>query len=201
MIKTDVLVIGGGMAGCFAAIKARDKGVSVTLVDKGYTGKSGQTPFAGSYAVFNPEWGDELEGWMHQVNTIGEYVNHHEWTEIGFLESYARYQDLVAWGVEFEREESGQLHRSPPRLGPCRGLHMEWRTHAEILRKQCLIAGVKILDRIMIVELLKREGRIAGAVGLAMESGDFCVLQAKATVMAAGAGGFKPPGWPIHGQT
>lgn len=201
VIKTDVLVIGGGMAGCFAAIKARDKGVSVTLVDKGYTSKSGQTPFAGSYAVFNPDWGDELEGWMHQVNTVGEYVNHREWTEIGFLESYARYQDLVAWGVEFEREESGQLHRSPPRLGPCRGLHMEWRTHAEVLRKQCLIAGVKILDRIMIVELLKVDDRIAGAVGLAMESGDFCILQAKATVMAAGAGGFKPPGWPIHGQT
>jgi succinate dehydrogenase/fumarate reductase flavoprotein subunit len=54
-IKTDVLVVGGGLAGCFAAIKAKEQGVDVTLVDKGYVGKSGQTPFANGYAVFNPE--------------------------------------------------------------------------------------------------------------------------------------------------
>ena len=54
-IETDVLVIGGGMAGCFAAIKAKDKGLDVTLVDKGYVSKSGQTPFAGSYAVYHPD--------------------------------------------------------------------------------------------------------------------------------------------------
>jgi succinate dehydrogenase/fumarate reductase flavoprotein subunit len=34
VIETGILVIGGGMAGCFAAIKAREKGVDVTLVDK-----------------------------------------------------------------------------------------------------------------------------------------------------------------------
>ena len=52
VIDTDVLVIGGGMAGCFAAIKAREQGVGVLLVDKGYTGKSGQTPFASHFSVF-----------------------------------------------------------------------------------------------------------------------------------------------------
>jgi len=33
VVETDVLVIGGGMAGCFAAIKAKEQGVDVTLVD------------------------------------------------------------------------------------------------------------------------------------------------------------------------
>ena len=206
-IKTDVLVIGGGMASCFAAIKAREKGVTVTLVDKGYTGKSGQTPFAGTFAVFNPEWGHHLNEWMAQINTVGEYVNHREWTEIGFLDSYDRYLDLRSWGVAFEAEPPpgagppGGAGPPRPRLGPCQAQHLGWREHAEILRKQVLKSGAKIMDRIMIVELLKADGRIAGAVGIAMESGEFCVVQAKATVMAAGAGGFKPPGWPIHGLT
>ena len=35
VVETDVLVVGGGMAGCFAAIKAKEQGVDVTLVDKG----------------------------------------------------------------------------------------------------------------------------------------------------------------------
>ena len=44
VVETDILVIGGGIAGCFAAIKAKEKGVTVVLVNKGYVGKSGQTP-------------------------------------------------------------------------------------------------------------------------------------------------------------
>ena len=44
VVETDVLVIGGGMAGVFAAVKAREEGAVVTLVDKGYVGKSGARP-------------------------------------------------------------------------------------------------------------------------------------------------------------
>ena len=43
-VTTDVLVIGGGMAGCFAAIKAREAGREVVLVDKGYVSKSARRP-------------------------------------------------------------------------------------------------------------------------------------------------------------
>jgi glycerol-3-phosphate dehydrogenase len=41
LVETDVLVIGGGIAGCFAAIKAKEQGLDVTIVDKAYAGKSG----------------------------------------------------------------------------------------------------------------------------------------------------------------
>lgn len=44
--EVDVLVIGGGMAGLFAAVKAYDAGAKVMLVSKGRVGTSGQTPFA-----------------------------------------------------------------------------------------------------------------------------------------------------------
>ena len=43
VVKTDVLVVGAGQAGFFAAIKAAEQGAKVTLVDKGYAGKSGQS--------------------------------------------------------------------------------------------------------------------------------------------------------------
>ena len=200
-IETDVLVIGGGMAGCFAAIKAREKSASVTLVDKGYVGKSGQTPFAGTFAVFNPDWGHDLDAWMHQVNSVGEYVNNREWTEIGFLDSYARYQDLVSWGVEFGAPPRGDGPGPPPPLGPCEAKAMPWRQHAEILRKQVKLAGATVVDRVMIVDLLSCGGVICGAVGLGADCGDLYVIKAKATIMCAGAGGFKAPGWPIHELT
>ncbi len=45
-VETDILVIGGGMAGCMATIKTGEKGLSVTLVEKGAVSRSGCTPWA-----------------------------------------------------------------------------------------------------------------------------------------------------------
>ena len=67
IFETDVLVIGGGMAGCFAAIKAKEQGVDVILIDKGYVSRSGQTPYAEGYLVFNPDWGHDFEGRMKLI--------------------------------------------------------------------------------------------------------------------------------------
>jgi len=204
VVETDVLVIGGGMAGCFAAIKAKEQGVDVTLVDKGYVSRSGQTPFAGSYAVFHPGWGHKLDAWMDQVNTLGEYVNNREWAEIVFKDSYARYQDLVSWGVEFLKEDAEPhrpVHRSPHPYGAAsESVHWE-PNFPQVLRKQATKSGVKIMDRIMVTDLLKQDGRIVGAVGIPMESYDLHIVKAKAVVISAGSGGFKSLGFPISELT
>jgi len=201
IVETDVLVIGGGMAGFFAAIKAKEQGVDVTLVDKAYAGKSGQTPWAGAYAVFHPEWGHDLDAWVNQVNTIGEYVNNREWTEIVYKDSYARYQDLVSWGVNFEKDEDGEPLRNRMPQGATEAIRLEQRISAQALRRQAVKSGVKILDRIMVTELLKQDGRIVGAIGIPLDSYDLYIFKAKATVISAGACGFKPAGWPIGSLT
>lgn len=60
-VETDVLVIGGGIAGTFAAIKANEKGVDVTLVDKGTVGRSGKAPWLAAFSVFDPSAGASRE--------------------------------------------------------------------------------------------------------------------------------------------
>jgi len=212
IVETDVLVIGGGMAGCFAAIKAKERGVDVTLVDKGYVSKSGETPFAGDTAVFHPEWGHKLDAWMDQVNAIGEYINNREWNEIVFKDSYARYQDLDSWGVKFVKE-GGEPRRFPhpltrldlpdskkypPLVSEC----IHWDSDfTQFLRKQAIKSGVKILDRITVAELLQQDGKIVGAIGIPMDSDDLYIFKAKATVISAGGGGFRPRGYPTHELT
>ena len=84
-ITTDVLVIGGGIAGCFAAIKAREQGLNVTLTDKGYAGKAGAGYASGmGYMVYNPDLGLDLDACVDAINVKGEYLNNREWTEIVF---------------------------------------------------------------------------------------------------------------------
>ena len=111
MIECDVLVIGGGMAGCFAAVKAREQGLNVLLVDKGYVSRSGETPYAGDTAVFDPDWGHDMDQWLTQVNVVGEYVNNRHWNELVFRDSRERFADLRSWGVRFLRE--GRRVRAP----------------------------------------------------------------------------------------
>jgi succinate dehydrogenase/fumarate reductase flavoprotein subunit len=198
-LEADVLVVGGGIAGCFAAIKAREQGAEVILVDKGYVGKSGQTPYARGLMAFNPDWGHKLDVWMDYINKTSEYVNNRYWTEITITESYARYQDLVSWGVQFKKGEDGQPKRRPAPPGVTDLLEIDDETkgdHALILRKQALKSGVKILDRITVTELLKQDGRIVGAIGIPLANYDLYTFIAKTTILCVGSCGFKPDKYP-----
>jgi succinate dehydrogenase/fumarate reductase flavoprotein subunit len=205
VFEADVLVVGGGLAGCTAAIKAREAGVSVILVDKGYVGKSGQTPFAGSYCVYNPEWRDDLDAWMQQINSIGEYVNNRTWTELCLRESYERYSELLSWGVGFGPDGTARPREEPPRggmpIGPCRAVMMDVREPSMILRREVLKRGATIVDRTMVAELLTEGGCVAAALGIPVDSDGVLAFRPGAIVLAAGAGGFRPTRWPINNLT
>jgi succinate dehydrogenase/fumarate reductase flavoprotein subunit len=194
VIETDVLVIGGGIAGCFAAIKARDQGLNVTLIDKAYAGKSGASVAAGmGYMVFNPEWGLDLDACMNAINQKGEYINNREWTEIVFKDSWATYQDLVSWGVDFpvESEDGAPFVKDYPPFGIVRIVR---RKTAPFARKQAVKSGVKIMDRIVVTDLLKQDGRVVGAIGFPMDRDDLYIFKSKATVVSTGYSSFKPAG-------
>jgi succinate dehydrogenase/fumarate reductase flavoprotein subunit len=201
VVETDVLVIGGGIAGCFAAIKAREQGLDVTIVDKAYVGKSGSTVAAGmGYRVFNPELGDDYDACMKEITEKGEYINNREWTDILLKDSWATYLDLVAWGVEFpvENEKEGTFNKQYPPFSTARIVR---RGVPGPLRKQAIKEGVKILDRITVTDLLKHDGRVVGAIGFPVGGYDLYIFKAKATVLSAGGWTLKPPGAEVHSLT
>ena len=102
LIKTDVLVVGAGNAGFFAAIKAADQGAKVVLVDKGYAGKSGQSQNMETMIVFDPAK-HNLQEWVQADRGVNEYVNDPKWVEITYQESMDRWNDLASWGYESYR--------------------------------------------------------------------------------------------------
>jgi succinate dehydrogenase/fumarate reductase flavoprotein subunit len=212
VLDADVLVVGGGLAGAFAAVKAREQGLQVLLVDKGYVSRSGETPYAGDTAVFDPAWGHDLEQWLTQVSVVGEYVNNRHWNELVFRDSRERLADLRAWGVRF-LENDGEVVRLPhplklaglpdaAKFPPLVSEVVHWHPgFPDAIRKHMVRSGVKIIDRLMVTELLQQEGRVCGAAGFTIEGNQPCIIQAKATVVATGGGGFRPIGYPTHELT
>ncbi len=198
-LTTDVLVIGGGMAGLFAAIKARQRGCTVILVEKGYAGKSGATHFAGGdFLRFDPASGHKLESWITQISRRSEYLNNRAWTELVLRESGARFRDLLSFGVEPYKED-GDIWVG--RLGVMEYVNLTYREYAPRLREAAVKAGVRLLDRTVMCDLIKYHGRIAGAIGFNSTSGDLYTFTAASVVIAAGGASLKEGNRPIHYAT
>jgi succinate dehydrogenase/fumarate reductase flavoprotein subunit len=206
VFETDVLVIGGGLAGIFAAVKAREQGVDVTLVSKGKIGRSGMTPWANTTFVVTPDWENKIGKVIDQAHVGGEYINNRDWTKRVADESYARFQDLISWGLPFLKDEKGDFKRltlgSEAFPGIWMGSDDQHGAWVRPLRDKSQKVGVHILEKIMIVDLIKQDGRVVGAIGISGNTFDLVVIKAKATVICMGAGGFKPVGgWPMGDLT
>lgn len=97
--ESDVLVIGGGMAGLFAAVKAHDAGSSVMLVSKGRLGASGQTPFAKGIFAFDPSTAQmSLDEYVATVSRSAIGTNNPVYTRQTAEHSLARVKELKEWG-------------------------------------------------------------------------------------------------------
>lgn len=192
VVDCDVLVIGGGGAGCWAAIRAKELADRVVLVDKAKVSRGSMTTFSAG-VMLCPLEGDDLDAWLEEIVERGEYLADQEWTAMFLREHIKRLKDLELWGLPVERDPAGNIVRVP-----CRGhkvtrpLMYHSKKYIETLREQVLKRGVSIMERIMITDLVTSDGshptkgRVVGAVGMHTRTGEFYVFRAKAIIIAAG---------------
>ncbi len=195
-IQGDVLVIGGGLAGCWAACQALASGSKVILVDRGKVSRSGKSSFSGA-SILCPVPSDDLDVWHQEMASRGDWVSDQDWITIILQEIPSRIKDMEAMGIEFERDKKGQLIRSVglahkiTRVTNLNSFHM-----IETLKKRLLEKGAKLVEKTMITGLLTSDGafptgdRVCGAVGFNINNGTPVVINAGATVVATGATGL-----------
>lgn len=197
---TDLLVIGAEAAGAYAAVKAsEDEKVDVIVITKGSDiARAGATVTA-SHSTFAIECQglydyldaptdtrDSPEAFFEDVVKEGKYVNDQTLVECLVREGALRAKEMEDWGFKwdkthfyaspghtYQREIFGLSTTGPQMLRVMKGI-LQSRPNSHIM------------GNVLALDLLTRDGEIAGAVALDLLTGEFIVFRAQCVVIATG---------------
>jgi len=193
VVETDVLVVGGGIAGCPAAAKAAEHGLNVTLAEKSKLDRSGSAAqgidhYAGAFprGMTPQELVDEWQklGWNYvyygaipylDMTLLYRLVANGEWT----------VEELEKLGVTM-RWDDGEL-RPIQSVRRIPFLRVHWMNVKPEMAAGVRKRGVNVLERTMVVDLLTNNGTVVGATAINNRTGEFIVIKAKAVVIATAA--------------
>ncbi len=196
-IKTDILILGSGGAGLFAALHAHQHNpeLSITVAVKGLLGKSGCTRMVqGGYNVALAS-GDSVE--RHFMDTIegGKWLPDQDlaWTLVET--AVERIHELEnELGCFFDRNPDGTIHQKAF-AGQTfdRTVHKGDLTGIEIINRlaeQVWARGIKRLEEHRAVEFIKSKSgdAISGVVMIDIRTGEFVFVQAQAVLLGTGGG-------------
>lgn len=186
VVKTDVLVIGGGIAGCFAAIKADKMGKSVAILDKATLRRGGSVgPGMDHVSIgVHPESISYEEARTYAASSKKDLVDPNVTLAVD-VHAYDRVKDMEEFGIPV-REDDGSYYiwRIPERHYCCvsyRGVDTKVKLGQAVEKTKA-----KIFERTMGVELLKKDGRVVGAIGMNTRTGELMAFLAKATILSTG---------------
>ncbi|QXJ22206.1 FAD-binding protein [Actinomadura graeca] len=195
-LETDVLVLGGGPAGAWAALAAAGAGARVVLADKGYCGTSGPTASGGNNLWYVPPDAAARQRAVGERFAQSLGLADHGWMARVLDETYRRVGDLAAFGYPFPVEDGVELR------GSLQGPEYMRRMRRRVLRavpggaggrrSAGGRAGVVILDHHPALRLLvDGSGAAAGASGIARQKGgEPWTVRAGAVVLATGGCAF-----------
>jgi len=181
-LSVDVLIIGGGPSGVWAALSAIEDGATVAIAEKGYLGTSG--PFGvgantGIYYIM-PDDQEQRDAIVHARQPIAFGLSDPAWGYKVFDQSYANLDLMARWGYEWPRNSQGKEYRGSLR-GP---------TILHFLREILVAKGATILDHSPALELLVSDGVAAGARGVNKQKGTTWQVRAGSVIVATGGTAF-----------
>jgi succinate dehydrogenase/fumarate reductase flavoprotein subunit len=179
-LEADVLVIGGGPAGTWAAWTAASRGARVVLADKGYCGTSGATAPSGVGVWYVPPDPEAREEARASREAMGGHLSDRLWMDRVLDQTYENVGKLADWGYPFPVDDDGKQARRS----------LQGPEYMKLMRKKVKQAGVRILDHSPALELLVDDDGVAGASGVSRQTGQRFRVKAGAVVIATGGCAF-----------
>ena len=190
---TDVLIIGGGGAGCAAAIEAHNNGAKVTVVTKLRMGDANTMMAEGGIQAADKPNDSPAQ---HFLDAFGG--GHFAAQKDLLYKLVNEAPDAIRWlselGVEFDKDKDGTMITTHGGGTSRKRMHAaKDYSGAEImrtLRDEVLNRDIQVIDFTAAIELIKDEnGRCAGAVLQNMETKELLIARAKTVILATGGAG------------
>jgi succinate dehydrogenase/fumarate reductase flavoprotein subunit len=180
-LTTDVLVLGGGPAGTWAALAARREGTEVVLCDKAYCGTSGATAAVGTGVWYISPDPEQREAAMASREAMNGFLSERRWMRRVLDETWNRMPELDDSGYPFPVDADGNVERHG----------LQGPDYMKRMRQRVARAGVRILDHSPALELLTDDnGAVAGVNGVNRQTGQPYTVRAGAVVVATGGCAF-----------
>ena len=192
-IETDVLVIGSGAAGMYAAIEASRGGSRVFLIDRSLIGRGGATVMAQMTvaAALGEEVPDAPRHHYDDTIAAGRGLCDEALTQLLCEEAPACIRELDAWGVGWARKDGHITATQAPGHDRPRCVYVDFINTGPAVSKTLRTAMarnamIRKAGDLCIVDLVVSDGEVTGAVAYHLSTGAPVVIGAKATVLATG---------------
>ena len=192
-LESDVLVIGSGGAGMYAALAAAKAGASVNLIDRSLIGRGGATIMAQmTVAVaMGEQCPDHWEHHLADTLNAGRGLCDVELSRLLCQDGPNRIRQMDEWGVGWARENGRMKQAHAPghdrprcayvdflNTGPAVSLTLRTQLHRQ--------DGIQRVGDVMITDISLHDGQAVGAEGWHLVSGESVSLRAKAVIIATG---------------
>lgn len=192
-ISTDVLIVGAGGAGMYAAISAARSGASVLLLDKSLIGRGGATVMAQMTvaAALGHQEPDDCAIHLKDTLDAGRGLCNEELSALLCYEGPKRILEMEQWGTRWARENGHIKQEMAPGHSRKRCCYVDFlntgpAVAATLRRKVSEVAEIRRISNVAIVDILVKDGRAIGAIGLNLVNGEWVTFQAPAIILAAG---------------
>ena len=190
-VQADVLIIGGGISGLQAAIAAGEKGAHVVVVEKADTRRSGCGATGNDHFMcYIPEYhGDDFQEILQEVceTLVGPKQDINIMT-LMMRRSFELVQKWDSYGIDMKPTGKWNFegHAMPGR----RRYHLKYDGHNQkpVLTNKAKEFGAEILNKTAIAEILVKDNKVVGAIGINTEfdQPELVVFQAKTVIIATG---------------
>ncbi len=186
LMKADIVIAGTGVGGLFSAINLpQDK--KIVMITKSDVESSDSFLAQGGICVLRGQ--EDYDSYFQDTMRAGHYENRKESVDIMIRQSNEIINDLISYGVEFEKENGKYLYTRE-------GAHSKPRImyHADITGKEItsrLLAKVRQLSNVIIMEyttmtdIIVEDGVCKGIEAVSRD-GDTIIIEAEDTIMATG---------------
>lgn len=198
-ITTDVLIIGGGLAGLNAAMAAAERGMKVLVMDKGGISRSGSigggVDHFFAYLNEGEPW-DTKQAYLEYCARVARGAVDLEIMESTYcdeLDSTLERMEKIGASLKFD----GNNYLRSSSLGAVGSywINFNGKKLKPALAKQCRSLNVHALEKTMATRLFTHDGVISGASGFNIRTGEFYTISAKAVIGSTGNTGrlFQTP--------